>query len=224
MKRADRPASPFDAEFLKSGFDPSQPRDSDGKWTETGAQEAADVAHYAREASAAAALNGNLREGRALSPGQERMRQALEKSIAQAGASDTPRTVYRGAALPNEKVGPLLDALGRGRRVELTLLGFQSTSLEYSVAASSGLNQPGKRQVVFQIETRRGARLYEVSPHKSEREILLGHAWTYEVTGHGTDNAGRMVLRLRETGVAKAIGKADDKFFQPADGIIISLE
>lgn len=234
MKRIDRPASPLDPHFL-SKFDPDQPRDADGRWSETGAasaqDERADVEHYAREAGAATALNGNLREGKALSPGQERMRRALEASITRAGVADKPFTVYRGAAIPFEKLGPALAAVEAGKPVELTLTGFQSTSLDYRVAASSGVAQPGKSQVVFEIETRRGAPLHEVSPHKSEREVLLGHGWTYQVTGHGRDSVGRTILRLRETGSVRKGGgmrpgggsEGASRFFQPESGIVFHM-
>lgn len=174
--------------------------ESDAKtWAENLSDEQRqDVDYYTREASVAADINGKMRDGRALSPDQDRIARNLTASIEAAGKFEKPVQVWRGVAVPQEKIQPLLDSVRAGGKPELTLNGFASTSQNDSTAFGSARagGVGGRTGVVFSITTDRGAPVWGVSQNRVEREVLLGHGWKYEVTGY-QERQGTPVVSLR---------------------------
>lgn len=211
MKRIDRLASPFDHDFHKAGFDPDQPRDGEGQWSETGAEAKKEKkparglkAEYESRAAEISkklsdkdklhigyytdygyqALNGRLRRGEALDDRQKGVAASIDKAIEAAGEREEPWKVYRGMSMPAGHAGV---TFSEGMVVELK--GYQSTSLKEKVASvfaeSTARRQSDARTtyrpVVMEISSKRGVPLGPLSRRQEEREVLLGSNKKYRV-------------------------------------------
>lgn len=112
----------------------------------------------------------------------------INKALEKAPDQDPPWVTYRGIHADNAKMVESLAALKPGD--ELTLNGFQSTSINPQVARNFGTT-------VFEIRSRKGIPIGELSDTEGELEVLLGHGWKYRVADNkpiGSAGARRKIV------------------------------
>lgn len=119
-------------------------------------------------------LNSALRKGEGLSTHENKMKNNLNSAIDKAPKPPPPELVWRGISSSNAI--SLFAGLKNGD--QLTMKGFQSTSIQPSFAHSWG---SGK--LLFEIKPKKGAYVKLQSSHPSEMEYLLPHNAKYTVRG-----------------------------------------
>jgi len=140
-------------------------------------------------------LNYAMRTGGELTAEQRRIVQHLDEVIAEAGVADEPYVVYRGMTMAppdvpgyglasiDEQISMLADAIEEkyrpGSRVSF---GGQHASSSTDVAAPLDATLSRRsRGVMFEIETRRGAPINDISRFDDEFEVILPRDAAYEV-------------------------------------------
>lgn len=141
------------------------------------------IVSLSRWTDSARTLNRALWKGKEPSARQASLYTSLSAAVENAPPLPAPVTVWRG--LSTDRAGLL--KLQPGQTVALQ--GFQSTSLDPSVAGNRGLifgDRANDTPVLLQIETSQGLYIKPISIVESEKEFVLGHNWRYEVVSVGT--------------------------------------
>jgi hypothetical protein len=140
-------------------------------------------------------LNYAMRTGGELTAEQRQIVQHLDEVIAEAGVADEPYIVYRGMRMPapdvqgyvfestDRQIEMLADVIEQkyrpGSRVSF---GGQHASASTDVAAPLDATLSRQSQgVLFEIETRRGAPINDISRFDDEFEVILPRNVEYEV-------------------------------------------
>lgn len=146
----------------------------------------------------------------------------LRRVVENAPKMDEPVKVFRGLTFHGDDAD-VVSMFGGHVGKEVRLAGLQSASLSLPVAERFA---GGKRSVVLEIETDRGAVVGDLGP-RGEFEILLGHAWKYRVEGVDAEPGKQARVRLKVVGawspddapILKAERGRDGKFDQPFEAV-----
>lgn len=178
-------------------------------WTEvlTGEQYAA-VQDYT--ANAYDTVNGALKRGAAdaLPKEYRQIIENLDSALELASRPSKPRTLYRGARVPDEwSADQVRERISESFPVgsSVTYRNYLSTSLKPSVA--EGFSR-GEVSVVYEMMSRSGANLVEMSDFPDEHEVLIGRDTKWRVAGVTT--------------TARAV-KAGGDGFAPTNVVLIHL-
>lgn len=172
------------------------------------------------EGTEAAGINIDIRAGKLLKPSQEKQADAMDRFIAAAPEYEEPVTVWRGITLDGTFEGidnAALEArLLKEFPVGATLkpAGYQATSFDAETALMSSMNADNFG-MVFEIRTKRGALLKDVSSFKDEDELLLSRNEVWEVkrvTHEVFEQDGKQVERY----VVQVEAKAPEPVVLPA--------
>lgn len=196
----------------RAGFDPGQPRDDDGKWTDGGAVSAAFASGKAgsfaldsklSEQQLAAAniyktygyteMNAKLRGVPGLDSQKLNDRIANMESAINLGRIEEAAVLYRAVAGRRASFDEFFAAIGS----TIQIPGFLSTSKDENFV--SAIKQ-GSTTAIFRIYAPAGARALDYDLLSGgldyEREVVLPHNSTYKVHNVTRNSEGRTVVDL----------------------------